>query len=200
MRLTLHEFQALRTLPPDGRLLILTRVVRLFAYGCLSVVFALYLAALGLTDQQIGFVLTLTLIGDAVLSLWIATVADRLGRRRMLMLGAGLMVCAGLVFGVSSHLVVLLIVAFVGTMSPSGGEVGPFLSIEQAALTQTTDGTCRTHVFAWYNLAGSLATAIGALGGGTLAQALQSAGTTPIDSYHGRAHATVIYHGHCGAR
>jgi MFS family permease len=90
MRLTLPELQAFRTLTADGRLLMLTRVVRLVAYGCLSVVFALYLAALGLTDQQIGLVLTLTLIGDAVLSLWIAAVADRLGRRRMLMLGAGL--------------------------------------------------------------------------------------------------------------
>ena len=102
MLLTLLELQALRTLTADGRLLMLTRVVRLVAYGFLSVVFALYLAALGLTEQQIGLVLTLTLIGDAVLSLWIAMVADRLGRRRMLMLGAGLMVFAGLVFGVSA--------------------------------------------------------------------------------------------------
>jgi MFS family permease len=183
MWLTVPELQAVRTLTADGRLLMLTRVVRLLAYGCLSVVFALYLAALGLTDQQIGLVLTLTLVGDAVLSLWIATVADRLGRRRMLMLGAGLMVFAGLTFGVFSHLVLLLPAAFVGTMSPSGGEVGPFLSIEQAALPQTTGDAYRTHVFAWYNLVGSFATAVGALGGGALAQTLQSAGSTPLGSY-----------------
>jgi MFS family permease len=183
MLLTLPELQALRTLTADGRLLMLTRVVRLLAYGCLSVVFALYLAALGLTDRQIGLVLTLTLVGDTILSLWITTVADRLGRRRMLMLGAGLMVFAGLVFGVSNHLVLLMLAAFVGTMSPGGGEVGPFLSIEQAALPQTTTDAHRTQVFAWYNVIGSFATAVGALGGGALAQTLQSAGSTPIDSY-----------------
>jgi MFS family permease len=71
----------------------------------------------------------------------------------------------------------------VGTMSPSGGEVGPFLSIEQATLPQTTTDAHRTQVFAWYNLIGSFATAVGALGGGALAQTLQSAGSTPIDSY-----------------
>src|SRR5919109_4583909 len=102
--LSLPELQAVRTLTADGRLLMLTRVVRLFAFGFLSVVFALYLAALGLTDGQIGLVLTLTLVGDAALSLWIATVADRLGRRRMLLLGAGLMVFGGLAFGISSQL------------------------------------------------------------------------------------------------
>lgn len=183
MIFTIPELQALRILTPDGRLLMLARVVRLFAYGCLSVVFALYLAELGLTDRQIGLVLTLTLVGDAMLSLWIATVADRLGRRRMLMLGSMLMVGAGLVFGISGHLVPLLLAAFVGTMSPSGGEVGPFSSIEQAALPQTTGDAHRTHVFAWYNLVGSLATAAGALGAGALAQTLQSVGSTPIDSY-----------------
>jgi MFS family permease len=183
MLLTLPEIHALRSLSRDGRLLMVSRVVRLFAYGFVSVVFALYLAELGLSDRQIGLVLTLTLIGDAALSLWIATVADRIGRQRMLILGAGLMVFGGLVFGVSSHLVVLMVAAFVGTLSPSGGEVGPFLSIEQAALPQTTTDAQRTQVFAWYNLVGSFATALGALSGGTLAQVLQSAGSVPLESY-----------------
>src|SRR4029453_1253690 len=104
-------------------------VVRLFGFGFLSVVFSLYLAALGLTDGQIGLMLTLTLVGDVVLSLGIATVADRLGRRSMLLLGAGLMVFGGVVFGISSVVPLLALAAFIGTMSPSGGEVGPFLSI-----------------------------------------------------------------------
>jgi MFS family permease len=183
MLLTLPEIHALRSLTRDGRLLMVSRVVRLFAYGFVSVVFALYLAELGLSDRQIGLVLTLTLIGDAALSLWIATAADRIGRQRMLILGAGLMVFGGLVFGVSSHLVVLMVAAFVGTLSPSGGEVGPFLSVEQAALPQTTTDAQRTQVFAWYNLVGSFATALGALSGGALAQVLQSAGSVPLESY-----------------
>ena len=98
MPFTRPEIQALHSLTPDGRVLILTRVVRLFAYGFLSVVCALLLAEQGLIDQQIGFVLTLTLIGDVGLSLWIATVADRRGCRHMPIVGAGLMVLAGLVF------------------------------------------------------------------------------------------------------
>src|SRR5437870_2340193 len=97
--LALPEMHALRSLTADGRWLLLTRVVRLFAYGWLSVVLALYLAAVGLTEQVIGFMLTLTLVGDAGISLWIATMADRLGRRRMLLVGAGLMVVGGVVLG-----------------------------------------------------------------------------------------------------
>jgi predicted MFS family arabinose efflux permease len=68
-------------------------------------------------------------------------------------------------------------------MSPSGGEVGPFLSIEQAALPQTTTDEHRMPVFAWYNLVGSFATALGALAGGALAQAMQGLGSTPLASY-----------------
>jgi MFS family permease len=91
----LSEFQALRTLTADGRLLFATRTVRLFAYGFLSVVLALYLAEIGLSEEQIGGLLTATLLGDVAVSLWIALAADSLGRRRMLLVGAGLMVFAG---------------------------------------------------------------------------------------------------------
>src|SRR6478752_1041260 len=96
--LTLPQTHALRTLDRDGRLLFSTRAVRMFAYGALSVVLALYLSQLGLTDAQIGLLITATLVGDAVISLAIAGVADRMGRRRMLLLGATLMIFAGAVF------------------------------------------------------------------------------------------------------
>jgi MFS family permease len=134
----------------------------------------------------------LTLVGDAGISLWIATRADRLGPRRMRLVGAGLMVCGGLVCGLTSNRVLLALVAFIGTLSPSGGEVGPFLSIEQAALPQTTSDAYRTHVFAWYNLVGSCAAALGAVSGGALAQALQHAGSTPLASYR------VLLRGYAG--
>ncbi len=179
----LSEFQALHTLNRDGRLLFGTRMVRLFAYGFLSVVLVLYLAQIGLSEQQIGWLLTWTLVGDAVISLWIASLADRTGRRRMLLLGAGLMVLAGGVFALTGHLLLLTLAAIVGTISPSGAEVGPFLSIEQAILPQTAPDKHRTQVFAWYNLAGSFATALGALAGGMLAQTLQQWGRTPLESY-----------------
>ncbi|HEX7975725.1 MAG TPA: MFS transporter [Anaerolineales bacterium] len=170
-------------LSPDGRLLLATRIARLFAYGFLSVVLALYLAQVGLDERQIGLLLTLTLAGDTGISLWITTQADRIGRRRMLLAGAGLMVFAGALFAVTANFYLLLFAATVGVISPSGNEVGPFLSIEQATLSQLLPGPSRTRVFAWYNLVGSFATALGALAGGGLAQALQSAGAAPLASY-----------------
>jgi MFS family permease len=183
MLLQLSEFQALRALTPDGRLLFAARMTRLFAYGFLSVVLALYLAQLGLNNVQIGWLLTWTLAGDAVISLGIAGVADRVGRRRMLLLGAGLMILAGLVFALTGHLFWLTLAAIIGTLSPSGAEVGPFLSIEQAILPQTAPDDHRTQIFAWYNLTGSFSTALGALAGGGLAQTLQNWGHSPLESY-----------------
>ena len=164
----------------DRRLLLLTRGLRLFAYGGLSVVLAFYLTARGLTTSQVGLLLTLTLVGDTAVSLLLTTRADRMGRRRMLVIGALLMVAAGIVFAVSSNFLVLLVAATVGVISPSGNEVGPFLPIEQAALAHVVQPEQRTSIFAWYTLAGAFATAAGSLAVGALlrwlpvASALQS--------------------------
>ncbi len=177
------ELSFVRFLTTDGRLLFTTRIVRLFAYGFLSVVLALYLAQVGLATTQIGMLFTLTLIGDAGISLWITTSADRIGRKRMLLLGAGLMLFAGVIFALTGNILLLIVAAIVGVISPSGNEIGPFLSIEQASLSQIIPNEQRTRMFAWYNLVGSFATASGALVGGGLAQALQAAGYAPLESY-----------------
>src|SRR5258707_10953900 len=159
---------ALRKLTNDGRLLFLTRFTRLFAYGALSVVLVLYLTSLGLSESQTGMLLTLTLVGDTFVSLFLTTRADRIGRRRMLIIGALLMAGAGLAFASTGSLLLLTIAGTIGVISPSGHEVGPFLSIEQAALSQVISSRIRTTAFAWYTLAGSFATAIGSLCGGFL--------------------------------
>jgi MFS family permease len=169
---------------PDVRLLFVTRAVRLFAYGFLALILWLYLAALGLTAERIGLLLSMTLLGDVAVSLWITTSADRIGRKRMLIVGAVLMAMAGAVFLSTDDFYLLLAAATIGVISPSGNEVGPFLAIEQAALAQVVTTEQRTRVFAWYNLTGSLATAFGALLCGLLVQALQSHGFTPLQSYH----------------
>src|ERR1700680_997095 len=174
---------ALRTLTRDGWLLFLTRFTRLFAYGSLSVILVFYLIGLGLTEVQSGLVLTLTLAGDVVVSLFLTTRADRIGRRRMLIIGAILMAAAGLAFASTHNLFFLILAGTIGVISPSGNEVGPFLSIEQAALSHIVPATARTEVFAWYTLAGSLATALGALCGGGLTQALQHTAMAPVESY-----------------
>jgi MFS family permease len=171
------------TLPPDGQRLFATRIIRLFGYGFLSVVIALYLASAGLGERQIGLLLTLTLLGDALISLWITTNADRIGRKRMLVVGAGLMIFAGVLFAVTSNFYLLLIAATIGVISPSGNEVGPFLAIEQASLSQLMPDRLRTGVFAWYNLVGSFSTAAGALCGGLLSGRLQAAGFSDFISY-----------------
>ncbi len=172
-----------RDFTTDSVLLFATRMTRLFAYGFVSIILVLYLSQLGLQDWQIGLLLTLTLIGDTVISLWITTNADRIGRKRMLIAGAALMLFAGILFAFTQDFIFLLIAGTVGVISPSGNEVGPFLALEQAALSQIVPDNRRTHIFAWYNLVGSFSTAVGALCGGGLAQILQSSGVTPLNSY-----------------
>src|SRR5580692_3199084 len=154
---------AFRILTRDGYQLFFTRFLRLFAYGSLSVVLVFYLIGLGLNASQTGLLLTLTLVGDTVISLYLTTRADRIGRRRMLMVGAFLMAAAGLAFACTSNLVLLIIAGTIGVISPSGNEVGPCLSIEQAALSHVVPDRSRTEVFAWYTMAGSVATAMGSL-------------------------------------
>jgi MFS family permease len=94
-----------------------------------------------------------------------------------------LMAAAGLVFASARNLLVLIIAGTIGVISPSGNEVGPFLSIEQAALSQIVPANARTMVFAWYTLAGSVATAFGSLCGGMLSQALRKTMVLPLASY-----------------
>jgi len=169
----------------DVRLLFVTRFVRMFAYGSLSVLLVLYLARLGLRETRIGLLLTLTLIGDIGVSLWLTTTADRFGRRLTLVVGAALMLLAGLVFALTDNFALLVLAATIGVISPSGNEVGPFLSVEQAALSQVIPEQHRTYVFGWYSLVGSLATATGALVSGVFTQALQNAGVPAVSSYRG---------------
>ena len=170
-------------LTDDGRLLFLTRMARLFAYGSLAVVLVLYLSQIGVSQAKIGMLLTLALLGDILVSLWITTIADRVGRKRMLVAGAALMLFAGIVFAFTANYLLLVIAAIIGVISPGGNDIGPFMPIEQAALTQTVPGAQRTEVFAWYNLAGSLSTAIGALAGGVIIQLLIGEGVTTLTSY-----------------
>jgi MFS family permease len=167
----------------DSRLLFGARVARMFGYGFLAVILALYLAALGFDEVRTGLLLTLTLVGDTAISLWMSTQADRYGRRQMLVLGALLVLGAGLVFIGSGQFIVLLLAATIGVISPSGYEVGPFLAIEQSALSQLVANDRRTGVFAWYNLVGSFATAAGSLAGGGLATLGQHWGMSPLASY-----------------
>jgi MFS family permease len=169
--------------PLDARLLFAARIVRLFAYGFVAVVLVLYLSAIGLDDHRIGLLLSLTLVGDVVVSLFLTTRADALGRKRTLLVGALLMIGAAVVFAITRDFTLLVLAATIGVISPSGNEVGPFLAVEQVALTQAAKGRDRTSLFAWYNLAGSFATAAGSLAGGFLAGQMMARGFGAVASY-----------------
>lgn len=176
--------ERLQITPLSDRVLLFTgRCFRMFAYGFLAIVLALYLRELGFSEASIGLLLTLTLVGDIPVSLLLTTSADRIGRRRTLVIGAVLMLAAGVVFVSTGQFWLLLLAATVGVISPSGYEVGPFLPVEQAALSHVVSDNRRTAVFAWYNLAGTLATAVGSLAGGALAHYLQTQGHSALVSY-----------------
>src|ERR1700719_1954736 len=175
--------EALKLLTRDAWLLFATRFTRLFAYGSLSVVLVFYLVGLGLSEAQTGLLITLPLIGDTVISLYLTTRADRIGRRRMLIIGAFLMAAAGLVFALTHNFLLLVIAGTIGVISPSGNEVGPFLSIEQAALSHVVPDRSRTEVFAWYTMAGSVATAMGSLFAGLITRGLEKTTVSPVGMY-----------------
>jgi MFS family permease len=167
----------------DQALLFAARALRLFAYGGVSVVLVLHLDALGHGEARIGALLTLALAGDTLVSLALATRADRLGRRWTLAFGAALLAAAGVAFATAESFAVLAVAATLGILSPTGGEVGPFLAIEQAALAQTLPDRRRTDAFAWYHLTGALGAALGALAAGLACEALQAGGVPAAASH-----------------
>eukprot|EP00741_Cyanophora_paradoxa_P017222 tig00020961_g16634.t1 len=178
---------SLRDLGPNKRdigLLFVSRAMRTFSIGLVNVILVLYLKEVGLSAPEIGTLFTLVLAGDAGLSLWIATIADRVGRRKVIRAMAASVVGAGLVFSMGVDSLPLLTVAsLVGIIRPGGGDLGPFLAIEQAALSQLVSNECRTTVMGWYQLTGSLSQALGALCSGALSSGALGAGSTELESY-----------------
>lgn len=102
----------------DTKLLCLQRFTRLFAYGTTTLILALHLSSLGISEARIGLFMTLTLLGDAVVSLFLTLAADGLGRRRTLAGGAALMVASGVVFAVASNYWILVAASILGVISP----------------------------------------------------------------------------------
>lgn len=160
-----------RRAPPwvstDGRLILGARGVRTFAYGFQSVLLGVYLSQTGFAPWQVGAILSATLLGSAALTALFAATADRYGRRRMLKLSALFMAASGGAFAFTTSYPVLVLASLTGTVGATSGEVGPFLSLEQAMLPQTCPPERRTRLFSLYNLVGALAGSAGALAAGT---------------------------------
>jgi MFS family permease len=147
----------------DAKVLLFTRTARSLSDGFVSVLLASYLAQLGFSGVRVGAVATATLLGTAVATLIVGAVTNRLGRRRVLLVATLLAAATGVAFAASSEFVPVLLIAIVGTLNPTAGDVSVFLPVEQAILPQTVEASERTRLFARYNLAGALASATGAL-------------------------------------
>lgn len=167
----------------DVHILLLTRFIRMFAYGSSTLILALFFSKLGHSDTAIGLFMTLTLVGDVMISLLLTLVADSLGRRKILLLGALLMVLSGAVFGSVSNYWILLLAAVVGVISPSGNEIGPFRAVEESTLAHLTEATTRSDIFALYVVAGTLGASGGTLVAGWMTQAVQAVGWSEVASF-----------------
>lgn len=139
------------------------RALRAFADGYVSLVLPVYLLSLGLTAFQVGVIATATLLGSAALSLGVGMVAHRAGYRTLLLAATGLMAATGFLFAAASDFWPLTIIAVVGTLNPSSGDVSVFLPLEQSLLAHTVEDAKRTSIFARYSLVGALVGALGAL-------------------------------------
>ena len=122
----------------------------MLSYGASSLILALFFSSLEFSDSQIGLFMTLTLLGDVILSLLLTLVADRLGRRRTLLIGAGMMICSGVVFATCEDYFILLAAAVVGVISATGGDFGPFRAIEESMVSELTGPETRAEVLGWY--------------------------------------------------
>ncbi|TWU71099.1 hypothetical protein ED733_000563 [Metarhizium rileyi] len=169
--------------PADVHVLMLQRFTRLFAYGASTLILVSYLESLGHDRTQSGLFMTLTLVGDIVISFLLTLTADAIGRRTTLAVGAVLMALSGLVFALFRNYWVLLAAAVVGVVSPSGNEIGPFRAVEESILAHLTGFERRSDVYAWYSLLGTAGTAFGIMACGWATHALLRAGWEPAEAY-----------------
>jgi MFS family permease len=154
---------ASRALSTDIALLYAARALRGFGDGFAVIILPAYLSAIGYTPFQIGVVATTALLGSALLTLAVGFFAPKHDLRNLLLVGAMLVAATGFVFPLSAHLIVILIVAFFGTINPTTGDSGVLVPLEHAMLAQGVTDSARTQAFARYSLIGALAAAIGAL-------------------------------------
>jgi MFS family permease len=148
---------------PDAHYLYAARALRGFGDGFAVIILPVYLLAIGLNPQQVGIVASASLLGTAGLTLLIGFVAHRYDLRNLFLLGAVLTIITGLAFPMAAAFAPVLLVAFIGTVNPSAGDLGMLIPLEHALLTQETADRERTRVFARYSLIGSLTSAAGSL-------------------------------------
>jgi len=174
----------LRLFPPsinaNAKRLLIGKALRAIADGYVSILLAAYLLQLGLSPFQVGAVITATLLGSAALTILTGLITGRFGHRRPFIGASVLMVATGLGFSSSHAFWPLMLVAFIGTLNPSSGDVSIFLPLDHSLLSQSVADRDRTTLFAQYSLAGSLLGAVGTLLAGIPQLAVARLGATPL--------------------
>ena len=155
-------FSSMKT-PPDILCLYGARALRGFGDGFAIIILPVYLSAIGFSPQQIGIVASASLLGTAALTLIVGFIAPRYELRSLFLAGAGLIAFTGLIFPAAQTIAPVLLVAFIGSINPSAGDLGMLVPLEHALLTKETADRDRTGVFARYSLIGSLTAAVGSL-------------------------------------
>ncbi|KAK5941691.1 hypothetical protein PMZ80_005641 [Knufia obscura] len=168
----------------NAYLIILARTCRMFAYGTNSLILAIFFSALDFSDHRIGLFMTLTLFGDLLLGTFLTLVADRVGRRKVLLAGSVMMIASGLIFALFENYWILLLAAIIGVISITGGDFGPFRSIEESILSQLTTTSTRADVLAWYVTTSTLGSSIGTEASGRIIRLLQGRQWSDVEAYH----------------
>jgi MFS family permease len=177
-------FTSLNSVGRDAYIIITLRSLRMFTAGIPSLILALFFASLKFPDSRIGVFMTLTLMGDVMLSLLLTLVADKLGRRRILFMGSIMMAGSGVVFALSESFWILLIAAVFGIISVTGADCGPFRAVEESILSGLTDEKTRSDVLSWYVTATTMAGAVGAEVAGRTVQALEKSSGDTTKAFH----------------
>lgn len=186
LRRTTVEMGFVDTLRQTNRdiwVLWLSVVFRMAAFALTNQVLTLFLKQVGIDEKKIGWFMTLTLVGDVVISYFLTWYADALGRRNVMLLGSLMMAAAGAVFFTCSRFEWLLLAAILGVISPSGDETGPFKSVEEACLAHLTPHSHRPEIFAMYGLLANVGSSIGSLAGGLVVEILSNNGVGLERSY-----------------
>lgn len=182
IKFLLEEF-GVYTLMGSGRdvfIIILVRMIRLISFGATLLILALYLKQIGFLESYIGLFMTLTFVGDLAGSFLLSVLADIAGRKNVMVLSCALAALTGVAFIVTENPFILTAVSIIGILTPSGGEVGPFRSIEQSAIASLMAPDQRSDIYTWYTFLGLFCGAVGNQLAGILVQVSQEKGNLDL--------------------
>lgn len=177
----------------DVAIIVLVRMIRLLSFGASSLILVIYLKELGLSESTIGYFMSLAFFGDLIESFLFSLVADGLGRRFTMVLSCGIMAFTCFAMAYFENFYVLAAVATVGILTPGGGEVGPFRSIEQSAIASLVPHDKRSDIYAWYTFLGTFSAAFGSFACGYFVDYLQDIwGLSSLNAYRGAFYSFAV--------